>query len=650
MSNFDPDEYLAEHAAHDTRGFDPDAYLDSPDVGKTIEAPPGEKRSFLGKMGRSAVAMGELALNTATGGIAALGGGLNYLGTLAATRNLDAAKAVQEDTQKTLTYEPKTSGGKAVTAARDDLAGMAGTAWNKVADRVAAGPSPEQLEKIKEADPIGFASGRYLPRPAVAAAVKVLPAAVMADRGISKMFENAKPEGVNTAPPKAEAAKPSAATVEGVPVSEHPVIKASAQAAQQSGEPFNQKALEHHLQAQSLPVPVRLTAGQATQDVSLLSDEMNMRGKHPALAERFNEQNGQLIQNINVIRDQAAPAVTATDHVQNGQTLIDLYKAKDEALSENIRSKYQALEKANGGSFPVDGQAIASASEAALKQKMKSGYVPPAIASELERFKTEQMTFEDFENLRSNLAEEARSAQNGNIRMAASIIRDQMEKLPIQGQAAQLKPLADAARSAAKERFDMLKADPAFHAAVEESVAPDDFIRKFVVTGKRDNVALMKENLSHDPVGSQTMAAGTINYLKSKAGILGEENGNFSQAGYNKALTDVAPKLDYLVDQTTSEHLKNLGDVARYTQAQPRGSYVNNSNTLTAAASNMAANTAEHVANVAAKGVPVGTVTRKFFAGRAAAKQAQSSLEYGAGIGGSVPLSELMKQPWQQKP
>jgi hypothetical protein len=44
---------------------------------------------------------------------------------------------------------------------------------------------------------------------------------------------------------------------------------------------INMPALERHVEADTLPVPVRLTRGQATQDINLLSDEMNMRGKNP---------------------------------------------------------------------------------------------------------------------------------------------------------------------------------------------------------------------------------------------------------------------------------------------------------------------------------------------------------------------------------
>ncbi|NDH69732.1 MAG: hypothetical protein EBY22_17915 [Gammaproteobacteria bacterium] len=62
-----------------------------------------------------------------------------------------------------------------------------------------------------------------------------------------------------------------------------------------------------NIEADSLPFPVRLTEGQATGDIVKISNEQNRRGKDPELAQRFNEQNGQLIENINEIRKRAAP-------------------------------------------------------------------------------------------------------------------------------------------------------------------------------------------------------------------------------------------------------------------------------------------------------------------------------------------------------
>lgn len=352
------------------------------------------------------------------------------------------------------------------------------------------------------------------------------------------------------------------------------------------GPSLSPQALQRHVEADSLPVPVSLTAGQATGDLARLSDEMNMRADHPELQRRFNEQNGQMIENVNAIRERVAPDVTDTNHVQNGEALINAYKTIDEADRAAISEKYAALRDANGGQFPVDGKAFVDAADQALKREMKGRYLPAEIKADMEELRAGgPMTFENFENMRTNLAADARKADragDGNQAHAISVVREALESLPIEGESAALKPLADAARSAAKARFDRIKADPAYKAAVQDTVAPDDFVRRFVINGKAGNVKIMRDALAIDPIATQTISAGVLNYLKERAGTPNDA-GNFSQAGYNKALNALRPKLDSLFDPVAAQQVETLGKVARYTQEQPRGSYVNNSNTFTSA-------------------------------------------------------------------
>jgi hypothetical protein len=405
---------------------------------------------------------------------------------------------------------------------------------------------------------------------------------------------------------------------------------------------LNMAALERHAEADTLPVPVRLTRGQATQDINLLSDEMNMRGKNPELANRFNEQNGKLIENMNAIRDKAAPDVYGTNHIENAETVINAYKALDDTRTADISAKYKALKDAAGGDFPIDGKQFATNAEKMLGKDLKTDFLPPAIAKQLDRYKNgETMTFENFEAMRTNLAAEMRKAErsgDGNAKTASSIVRTALEELPLTGEAEALKPLANEARSAAKARFDMLKKDPAYDAAVNDAV-PDKFINKYIIGGNKRDLEALTAQLGKGSEGHQAVSAAVVNYLKDKAGVI-NDNGNFSQAGYNKALKQLDPRLLELVDGKTAQQLRALGNVARHTQAQPRGSYVNQSNTFVAGAKEMAKGGLEKAGNVAGFGVlPLGTMTREALASRAAAKQTQESLKPGAG----TKLSDLGK-------
>lgn len=414
-------------------------------------------------------------------------------------------------------------------------------------------------------------------------------------------------------------------------------------------EKVNVPVLQRHIEADTLPVPVRLTEGQATGDVVKLSNEMNRRGKDPMLAQRFNEQNGQLVQNLEAFREKAAPDAPGSRTLDHSQGIIDAYKELDNTLNTGINEKYQALRDAAGGQFPVDAPKLLSNVEAKLKKELLSNEAPAGQFKELQRLaEGNNMTFEDYLSLRRNLGDVARTNADGQVRRAASLMIEELEKLPLQKEAAALKPLADQARTAARERFQMLEKDPAYRAAVNDTTPADKFVETFVVKGHNKNVQAMIDHLGQDSVARQHMAAGTINFLRDRAGIV-DGQGNFTQAGYNKALKflDDSNKMPLIFDGETATGLKTLGNVARYTQAQPRGAFVNNSNTLVGALAEKASGAigagVEKGLNVAVPGLQLGTSVMEMRARRAAEAETKKALELGAGTkqSGKNKLSDL---------
>ena len=400
---------------------------------------------------------------------------------------------------------------------------------------------------------------------------------------------------------------------------------------------INVPTFQRHIEADSLPVPVRLTEGQATADIVKLSQEQNRRGKDTELAYRFNEQNQALVDNIREIRNRAAPDVYGTKTIENSQGVIDAYKQLDSNLTTVIDQNYQNLRDAAGGQFPVDAPVLLQNIQTKLKKQLLSNEAPKGQLAELKRLaKDKSMTFEDYLSLRRNLGEIARTAEKGNERKAASFMIEELEKLPLQKEAASLKPLADQARASARSRFQMLEKDPAFKAAVNDSVPADKFMEKFVINGVNKNIETMVNHLGKDSPARQHMAAGTINWLSDKAGIYGEKP-NFSQANYNQALKklDDVNNIPQIFDAQTASHLKTLGNVAGYTQFQPRGTFVNNSNTLVGSLAEKGKNAiafgVEKGGNLLVPGLQLGTTVMESRARRAAEAETRKALELGAG-------------------
>ena len=397
----------------------------------------------------------------------------------------------------------------------------------------------------------------------------------------------------------------SAASASGAAVSNiSPELRQAYNQAVAAGHAPKPEILARHVEADSLPVPIRLTEGQATQNPDIISREMNRRGA-TGLSQIHNQQDAALTANLQHLRESVGPDVFTANHTEHGDTLIQAYKDRDAPIVADINAKYQALNDAAGGQFPVDGQAFVANARAALHGKMKSEFLPDAIERQLKAFENgEPMTFEQFEAMRTNLAEEIRSPKaSGNERAASGLVRQALEDLPLTGGAANLKPLADEARSAAKERFSALEADPAYKAAVEGTVPPDKFIPKFVTGGTRDNVALMRQHLTGNDHALQTMGVAAVDDLRAAAGIDSQGNGAFNQARFNKRFQEQSAKLPHLIPGGEREQLATLGNVARYVKSQPVGNVVNNSGTLSGAIAEGAASLATAAVDVKTGGM-----------------------------------------------
>lgn len=402
---------------------------------------------------------------------------------------------------------------------------------------------------------------------------------------------------------------------------------------------INIPVLERHLDADTLPIPIKLSEGQATRDPNIFSQEMNNRGKNKEFANRYNEQNAQLVENIDAIKEKASPNVYGTNVVENGQSLIDAYLDIDKLRKDAIGTAYTALRDKAGGNFPIDSKTFANNAYANLKKELKTEFLPDSIKKQLDGFKDgEPMSFEQFEALRTNLASEIRKADragDGNTEYALGTVRKALEDLPLIGETKELKVLADTARKLAKERFDTLESDKAYKAAVNGKVYADDFIQKFVVGGKKADIDTMVAHLGVDSQAREVMAAGIVNWLKSKAGISKDGQGTFSQKGYNQALENIDPKILNIVGPEVNKQLKALGNTARNIQERPVGGYVNESNTLVGAIAEKAASGVELGLNLVGGGqygIPIGTMARGAVRNAQEAKKIKESLKPGAGI------------------
>jgi hypothetical protein len=446
-------------------------------------------------------------------------------------------------------------------------------------------------------------------------------------------------------------ATPDRATVDAMLASASPELRAKITS--YPTELVDIKALENQLKGDKFGY--QLTKGEALQDAAMMSDEFNKRAKNPELLSRLEDRDVKIAEGFNTLAAKAAPDLPGgMTLVDFGQTAIDQLIAKDKLRLDDIKQKYADLEKANGGQFPIDTNKLKSEVDAELSKKVLKTYASNNMSSYLTDLadfqKRGNMTFDEFENLRTNLAEEMRTNPNGNARKVAFVIRDALEKLPMSEGLQTIKPLADAARNANKARHDILNTNPAYRAAVKdtrldselanglEHVAADKFIKKFVIDGATGDVKRLVSELGENSLGHQAAQAGLIKHLENVA--VGSK-GVINQKSFNDALNKtIGKKLFDVMPNETAVDLKDLADLARLTEHVGGKGFANTSNTVPAMMREGALNAAEMGINVKT-GSPIGSIGRAAMEKLTASKKLKESLEVGAGV--KRPIKDMLK-------
>ena len=403
---------------------------------------------------------------------------------------------------------------------------------------------------------------------------------------------------------------------------------------------LNSNALARHLEADSLPIPVRLTKGQALQDPNIISMERNERGIKEQYVEHFNQQNKDLMANAQAIKERTAPNVFTTDYVDDAGNAIGFVNDIKKNNVDATRTAYKDLEALGGGKFPIDAQSFGKNALSALSKGEESEFLPEVFKRRIDEYASgkKEMNFDNFENLRTQIAKASRATDDGNVRHALSVVRQELEDIPMPGATAELKTAADNARSLAKYDFELEKTNDLYNKVVNGKADTKDFIQNFVVRSKNSDFQNSLELLKDNPQAIEHLRSGTLDYLTREAT---DASGNFSTAKFNKAINkmDVDGKLDALFGGD-SQMLRNLVKTGQYVESRPRGAFVNESNTFVAGAKALAASGLEKALNATtANIVPIGTMGREALQSRAIRQQTKESLKPGAG----VKLSEIGK-------
>lgn len=365
-------------------------------------------------------------------------------------------------------------------------------------------------------------------------------------------------------------------------------LLADAQQALNAGGKLNYDALARRADFEA--AGIKPTLGQLTRDPMQFQFEQNTRGIGGAgegLSQRFNEQNAQLIDAINKAR--AGAQGVGLDRFGASDRVISSLRDLDAARKAGVDQLYAAAREQAGIHTPLNPPRFAQSVNDALDQAMVGDALPGGIQTALNQIAKGEMPFtiQKAEQIRQALNGQMSnipSRENVAMRIVNNALQDEIDRVgSVAGQ--QAGDAFKAARAAAAQRFSALDKSAPLKAAVD-GAAPDDFMRKFVISGKAGDLLSLRADLQQQPQLWGEVRGQVVDWIKERA-LNGatDEFGKFSQSAYNKAVNQIGDaKLKVLFSPQEIAQLKQVGRVASAIQVQPVGSAVNNSGTSQAIA------------------------------------------------------------------
>jgi len=409
---------------------------------------------------------------------------------------------------------------------------------------------------------------------------------------------------------------------------------------------LNVEALNRIMEADQLPVPLRYTEGQATQDPKILSDEINILGSEKKYADRLNEQNAVLHENVDLMRDRVAPNINTTDYVHDAENVIERVNNFIKTDNDAITKAYKDLEEYGAGKIQVDSKTFAKNANKVLAEGDDAEFLPSVISKKLEDYNNgKAMNFNQFENLRSQIAKEIRKAQkadDGNAVHALALVRSQLEQMPLLNETAEAKVLADKARSLAKSQFDLLDKNrdtynPLYEKVFNGGADTKDLIQSLVLRGKNADFNKVLELAKNDPTTLEHLRSGALNSIVRDSTT---QDGKFKAAVFAKKIRDL--DLNKRLEPLFGEEAKTLRAIANAgvtVNARPAGSFVNEAKSGVVGVQMAKQFIAEQAKSIPGYGMIVQPAA-KVLGERKISKQVEKALKPGAG----VKLSDIGKK------
>lgn len=369
-----------------------------------------------------------------------------------------------------------------------------------------------------------------------------------------------------------------------------------------AGQPLSPDALRRLLVFRRAEVTP--TVGQLTQDPGMITRERNLaktgaNSTNPGLQTLPSLENRNIASLLRQL-DEAGAAPQQGAEMRAGSAAVGSLSGVVDRAQRNIDNLYSQARDTSGRSLPLEGGTFTRRANQLLDENNVGSFLPPDLVKKMNAIAAGEypLTVDVAEQLKTSAGNIARGTSDGNVRAAVRFFRQALDETPLQGQAkvnpgnlpavpgtvppsvaAGEESIAafNAARRANREWMQRVERNPAL-AAVVDGVEPDKFVQRYVIGdgASAADVRALREEL--DPGAVQQMRAYLIRHLKDKATGGDEDITKFGGKTYRDALKALQNKLPAFFSEDEIQKLRDLGDAAKYMQAQPAGSAVNNSN------------------------------------------------------------------------
>lgn len=324
---------------------------------------------------------------------------------------------------------------------------------------------------------------------------------------------------------------------------------------------------------------IQQTLGQVTREPMQFAREQNIRsvvGVGDPLTARFNQQHTQLQNALFTLGGQAQ------QKYQAGSQLREALQGIDENMNASVKAAYAAAEASSGKRLEVPLAGLAQDYAEVLHNfgdKVPSGVRGNFEALGLQGGTQRKIFSVDHADkllkvINANASNDP--ATNAALKQLRTSVKNAV--LAADDGGGVFKPASDLA----KQRFDALRDIPALRGAVEENIAPDDFVKTFIMNGKTEDVQALGQMLSAESpqvMGEMRNQMGA-RFAQAAFGENLAGDGGFKAAAYVKALREMGDaKLSAFYSPDEVAQLHTIGRVASYVNSLPSASPVNFSNT-----------------------------------------------------------------------